>query len=243
MKTHNRVYALDWFRGIAVLGMVFHHALVSVQMAGWMFGRNIPIAFLETDWFFVLQQIFVAAFLLISGICTVYSRSVLRRGLIVSGAAAAVTLVTAHLMPALGIEGMQIHFGILHMFGASMLLYGLFTGKKRWVGALAGIALFALWLYLTKAPQSILTDRIWLLLGFPYRGFYSADYYPLLPYFFAYLAGTFLGPMVKDRRFPQWFYRLRCRPLEWVGRHSLIIYLLHQVVLFGISCLVLYFIS
>jgi len=243
MKTHNRVYTLDWARGIAVLGMVFHHALVSVQMAGWMFGKNVPFAFLETDWFYVLQQIFVAAFLLISGICTVYSRSVLRRGLIVSGAAVAVTLVTAHLMPSLGVTGMEIHFGILHMFGAAMLLYGLFTHKNRWFAALAGLVLFALWLYLTKAPQAVLSERIWLLLGFPYDGFYSADYYPLLPYFFAYLAGTFLGPLVRDRYFPRWFYTLRFRPLEWVGRHSLIIYLLHQVVLFGISFLVFYFIS
>lgn len=243
MKTHNRVYALDWLRGIAVLGMVFHHALVSVQMAGWMFGKNVPIEFLETDWFYVLQQIFVAAFLLISGICTVYSRSVLRRGLIVSGAAVAVTLVTAHLMPALGVDGMQIYFGILHMFGASMLLYGLFTHPKRWVGAVTGLVLFGLWLYYTNEPQSMLSEQIRLLIGFPYDGFYSADYYPLLPYFFAYLAGTFLGPLVRDRRFPAWFYQLRIRPLEWVGRHSLIIYLLHQVVLFGISFLVFYFIS
>ncbi|MBQ3084623.1 MAG: DUF1624 domain-containing protein [Clostridia bacterium] len=236
-RLDQRVFALDWIRGIAVIGMVLHHALVSVQMAGWMHGKNVQIPFLETELFWVLQEIFVVAFLLISGICTAYSRSVLRRGLIVSGAAMLVTLVTAYLMPALGVDGMQIWFGILHMFGASMLLYGLITCKQRWVGGLTALGLLVLWLVMIHLPASEVAVHLRLAIGFPYAGFYSADYYPLLPYFFGFLAGAVLGPAVRDRKFPRWFYTLRLRPLEWVGRHSLIIYLLHQIVLFGLSYL------
>ncbi len=243
MKRPDRVPALDWIRGFAVLGMVGHHALVSVMMAGWMFGQNVNFPILETNTFAILQTVFVAAFLLISGICTAYSRNVLRRGIIISLAAGVVTLVTCWLLPAVGVDGMQIWFGILHMFGLSMLLYGLFTCKHRWVGALTAVALFGLWLAMVEQPDSMLTQSVQLILGSPYEGFYSADYYPLLPYFFVFLAGAFLGPYVRNRRFPRWFYSLRLRPLEWVGRHSLIIYLLHQVVLFGACYGVFYLLS
>ena len=131
MMKKDRVHALDWIRGIAVLGMILHHALFAVEMVSWMFDREITFPILQTSLFWVLQELFVGIFLLISGICTAYSRSVLRRGLIVTAVAAIITLVTGVILPAVGVTGLEIWFGILHMFGLSMLLYGLFACKKR----------------------------------------------------------------------------------------------------------------
>ena len=155
-------------------------------------------------------------------------------GLIVTAAALAVSAVTCLLLPALGIYGLEIRFGILHMFGLSMLLYGLFTCKKRWIPALTGAVLFCLWLAVVVCPGSAYSETVLIAVGITPDGFYSADYYPLLPYFFLYLAGTFIGPAVKEGKFPRWFYAARLKPIEWVGRNSLLIYLLHQVILFGI---------
>lgn len=78
-----RVYMLDILRGAAVLGMVLHHALVSFEI---IFEKSFEILYSEA--FLLLQLLFVAVFLLVSGICTNYSRSVLKRGLIVFAAAA-----------------------------------------------------------------------------------------------------------------------------------------------------------
>lgn len=235
-----RVYALDWIRGIAVLGMILHHALFAVEQVGWLFGYDIDFWVLDTKVFWVLQEVFVGAFLLISGICTAFSRNVLRRGLIVSGAALLITLVTGILLPAIGVIGLEIWFGILHMFGLSMLLYGLFTCKKRWVPVVTGVVLFVLYLAVITCRGMAWADNALAVIGVLPEGFYSADYYPLLPYFFLFLAGTFLGPAVRDHRLPQGFYTLRWRPIEWIGRHSLWIYLAHQPVIFGLAILGFY---
>lgn len=229
-----RIHALDWLRGIAVLGMILHHALFTFEQVAWSFGHDITFEFLTTWTFWTLQVIFVGVFLLISGICTAFSRSVLRRGAIVTGAALLVTLVTAYIMPTVGLEGLEIWFGILHMFGLSMLLYGLFTCKKRWVPVVTGIVLFCGYLAVTTCRGMDWVDWPLMILGFPQPGFYSADYYPIFPYFFLFFAGTYLGPLVRDHRFPKWFYSASSKPLEWIGRHSLWIYLAHQPLLFGL---------
>ncbi len=237
-----RVYILDWIRGIAVLGMILHHALFAVEIVSYLFGTPITFPILQTRVFWVLQEIFVGAFLLVSGICTAFSRSVLRRGTIVTGAALAITLVTGVLLPALGVTGLEIWFGILHMFGLSMLLYGLFTCKKRWVPVVTGVVLFVLYLAVITCRGMAWADNALAVIGVMPEEFYSADYYPLLPYFFLYLAGTFLGPLVRDRRLPERFYTLRLRPVEWIGRHSLWIYILHQPLIFGICALIFWLI-
>lgn len=235
-----RVYALDWIRGIAVLGMILHHALFAVEQVGWIFGYDIDFQILDTWAFWVLQELFVGAFLLISGICTAFSRNVLRRGLIVTGAALVITLVTGIILPAVGVTGLEIWFGILHMFGFSMLLYGLFTSKKRWVPVVTGVVLFCLYLAVYTCREMAWAQNALVVIGVLPEGFYSADYYPLLPYFFLFLAGTFLGPLVRDRRLPQRFYAARLRPVEWIGRHSLWIYLAHQPIIFGLAALIFY---
>ncbi|MBQ7935181.1 MAG: DUF1624 domain-containing protein [Clostridia bacterium] len=239
--SRERVYALDWIRGIAVIGMVLHHALFSLEQVSWIFGDSITFWVLETKTFWVLQEIFVGLFLLVSGICTAYSRNVLRRGLIVTGAAALITLVTGVLLPLLGVTGLEIWFGILHMIGISMLLYGLFICKKPWVPVATAIGLFIIYLAMINLPDTLFSDGMLAVIGLPQEGFYSADYYPLLPYFFVFLAGTFLGPMVQEHRLPERFYTLRIRSVEWVGRHSLWVYLAHQPILFGIFGLIYYF--
>lgn len=240
--TKPRIFILDWLRGIAVCGMVLHHGLFALEQVSAMFGAPIVFGFFQTKLFWVLQEIFVGLFLVISGICTVYSRSVLRRGLIVSGAALLITLVTGIILPAFQIFGLEIWFGILHMFGLSMLLYGLFTCKRRWVPAVTAVALFCFWLAVITCSGAAWAENCKILIGIVPSGFYSADYYPLIPYFFLFLAGTFLGPLVRDGKMPKWFYSLRLRPMEWIGRNSLWIYIAHQPILFGLFFLIYYFI-
>jgi len=232
--TRQRVYALDWIRGFAVIGMVLHHGLFTLETVSWTFDRPMTFDFLQTPWFFGVQTVFVAIFLLISGICTAYSRNVLRRGAIVTGAALAITLVTGVLLPLVGVYGLDIWFGILHMIGVSMLLYGLFTCQKRWVPVVTAMALFLLYFFMVEFPESGYAAGMLTVLGFPYEEFYSADYYPILPYFLIFFAGTFLGPVFKEGRLPEKFYTLRIRPVEWLGRHALWVYLAHQPLFFGL---------
>ena len=242
MAKDNRVYLLDALRGAAVLGMIVHHGYILLE-----FTREVYIPFFYSGLFEVLQMLFVCVFLLVSGICTNYSRNVAKRGLLVFGAAIIVTLVTAGLLPMVGIGGLEIYFGILHMFGLSMLIYALLSPALKkcnpLVISIICLVLFVVYLFLMERwPFAETPWNVGMLFGFPSENFYSADYYPILPYFFVFVAGAMLGRPISEGRFPTWFYDFRCRPLEFVGRHSLLIYLLHQpcifVLIFVISWIV-----
>ncbi len=229
--SNNRIYILDLLRGIAVIGMVIHHSLVSYEI---FFSQRVE--FLYTDLFYTLQLIFVSVFLLVSGICTNYSRNTLKRGSIVFMAALLVSFVTCVVLPAFDMHGLNIYFGILHMFGLSMILYALFKKMFDKIHTMLGVILFALlfiayYLFYITEP----TSNSYLLMIFgvlPNNVVSYGDYYPLLPYFFLFISGTYIGKYIKNGRFPDWFYDLRCKPLECVGRYSLWIYILHQPVVF-----------
>lgn len=238
--TKERISFLDWLRGAAVLGMILHHSLFAVEIVSYLFGRPIQFAILKTWAFWILQELFVGIFLLISGICTVFSKNVLRRGAIVAGAAVLISLVTGVFLPLAGVRGLEIWFGILHLFGSSMLLYGLFTCRKKWVPVVSALAIFILLLITVTFADVGFSMWIRAFLGFPFEGFVSADYYPIFPYFPVFLAGTFLGPVVRDHKLPARLYEVRIKPLEWIGRHSLWIYLAHQPIIFGIVALIYY---
>lgn len=80
------------------------------------------------------------------------------------------------------------------------------------------------------------TPHLWLF-GFTTPDFASADYFPLLPWFFVFLLGTWAGRYVKAGRLPQWFYTTKAPRLALVGRHALLLYVLHQPLLYALTML------
>lgn len=238
-KSTSRVPMLDILRGAALIGMIFHHSLVSYEI---VFGTVVD--FLYTKTFEYVQLLFVAVFLLVSGICTNYSRSVLKRGLIVFAAAMLMTLATCVILPKFGIEGLNIYFGILHMFGLSMIIYALAKKAFQKIPAIVGIVLFSIFFiayYVFYSTEP--TSQSWLFLIFgvlPDSMLYYGDYYPLFPFFFLFITGTYIGKYIKEERFPDWFYTIRCKPLEFCGKKSLWVYVLHQPIIFPLMLAIYY---
>lgn len=232
-KSKNRVYMLDILRGGAVLGMVVHHGLVSYEI---IFSKSIDI--LYTEAFSILQLLFVAVFLLVSGICTNYSRSLLKRGIIVFSAALLVSFATCVVLPAIGFYGLNIYFGILHMFGLSMILYALLRKVFEKINPILGIIIFSIlfiayYIFYRSGPTG--SSYFLMIFGIIPESIESyGDYYPLFPYFFLFLVGTYIGKYIKKGVFPNWFYNTRCVPLEVCGKYSLWVYILHQPVIFGV---------
>ena len=74
-------------------------------------------------------------------------------------------------------------------------------------------------------------------LGFPQKGFFSADYFSLLPWFFLFLTGFYLYQLVQKNHMMEKLFSWRVPGFDVIGRHSLLIYLLHQPAVFGISWL------
>ncbi|HWR64195.1 MAG TPA: heparan-alpha-glucosaminide N-acetyltransferase domain-containing protein, partial [Candidatus Thermoplasmatota archaeon] len=87
---------------------------------------------------------------------------------------------------------------------------------------------------------AVLVDFPWLLwLGFVPSGFYTLDYFPLLPWFGVVLIGIFLGNSfyqnsTRKVSLSDHSQFILSRGLCFLGRHSLIIYLLHQLLIVGV---------
>lgn len=234
----HRCALLDTLRGITVIQMVLFHAMWDLV---YIFGFT-------AEWYlgtgaFIWQQAICCTFITLSGFCAAMGRHTLRRGGIVFALGAGITLVTALLMP----EEL-ILFGVLTLIGSCMLLVGaakpLLRKVPAWLGLGVSFALFALtrdadngWLGiffkpLHRLPAWLYHDYFTAYLGFPPHGFYSTDYFPLLPWVFLFLTGFFLHGVcgssilsVKWRGIP---------PLNAIGRHALGVYVLHQPVVYGV---------
>lgn len=240
-----RIYLLDELRGFAIICMVFHHMFYDIG-----FVLHYDIGYRIFNFLCVFQPFFWAIFIITSGICSRLSRNTVRRGIIVFACGLAVTLVTAVIMPAMGISGAEIYFGVLSCLGLSMIITGIFMpllnrlGKKGSVIGMAVSAVLFLATYdvsdgqllfgLIDLPQSLYNTNYFSFLGFHNTMFFSADYFPLIPWLFLFLFGAFLGKWAKDGAFPQAFYKSRVKFLQKVGKNSLWVYLLHQPALYAV---------
>ena len=233
-----RYALLDELRGLDLVSMMLYHAcwdlvfLFDVNMR-WYAGTPGRL------W----QQTICWVFILLSGFCAPFGRYMLRRGTVVFGAGAVVTLATLVFMP----EG-RVIFGVLTFLGAAMLLTGVLEPLLKKVMPAVGLAvsavLFAVcypvglgWVGLggwkLMLPQSLYANYFTAFLGFYPDWFYSADYFGLLPWLFLFWAGYYLHKAVGRRRMEP-LRRPVCPALGWMGRHSLLLYLLHRPVIYGV---------
>lgn len=242
VKVKQRLHLLDTLRGFLMVNMILYHAAWNLK---YLFG-------VPCDWYggtgkYLWQQSICWMFILLSGFCWSLSRSHLRRGLLVFGGGALVSLVTNLLMP----EN-RILFGILTCIGSCVLLLILLEGLLKKVPAGIGAAVsFCLFLLLrncyygslgfegaviTQLPEALYRNTLTAYLGFPPASFYSTDYFPLVPWLFLYLTGYFIYRILDGLDLNgKLFGRGSLPVLSWMGRNSLLIYLLHQPVLYGVG--------
>ena len=223
----NRIWELDAFRGLCVIAMVVIHFvfdLVSLfGLVDWEYGSVFSFIM---NWGGI-------AFLLISGICATLGTRSVRRGLIVFGCGMLVTAVTAG-MYLLGMAHpiIIIYFGVLHCLGVCMMLWFFFKKLPTWaLGTLGCVMVIAgFWLRTLRVELPYL---IWLGLTTP--TFATSDYFPLLPNLGFFLLGAVIGRILyrkKQTLLPKLNVRNpMIRFCTACGRHSLIIYLVHQPVL------------
>lgn len=223
-----RFDVLDVWRTLAIVLMAAYHFLYDLYIFGVISANQLFSAPLN-----VLERFICCSFILLAGASARFSRNNLRHGLVVLGAGLVVEIGAA-------VAGQTIRFGVLMLLGSSMVLWH-FLGKglqklPGWsVAAGSGVLFFAARWWTGRTAVSV----PWLYpLGFTAPGFYSADYFPLLPWFFLFLTGTALGGWCLAHRENRLLAVRLPGVLTWPGRHSLIIYVLHQPVLYGISYLI-----
>lgn len=180
---------------------------------------------------------------LLSGFCVPLGHRTLKRGAQVFAAGALVTVVTLVFMP----ED-RVVFGVLTFLGSAMLLTGVLEPLLKKIPPAAGLAvsavLFALTYHLDERwlgfgglrlalPDAWYANYFTAFFGFLPFDFYSTDYFALLPWLFLFWAGYFLHGVVGRARMEP-LRRPVCPALGWMGRHSLLLYLLHQPVIYGV---------
>lgn len=247
-KPHTpRAGLLDEWRGIALLCMLVYHTCYDLYA---MFGVPIP---LFSSLFYILLQRFIGySFILISGIACSYSRNNLKRGAVAFSFAMVMTAVTAFVMP-----DQLILFGVLHFLGVSMMLAALLMPLLKKIPLLPGITCSVFLFICTSQvysgrigigrlsfglPSVLFKTNFLFPLGFHNAGFFSSDYYPLLPWFFLFLTGVFWGRVWKEGRMPGFVYQTHVPFLAAIGRHTILVYILHQPVIYLVLFLWFYFV-
>ena len=219
----NRIWEIDALRGIAILNMIFCHFLYDLR---WFYAWKIN---LNSPWLWLPFQGAVLFFLL-SGISSNFSRNNIKRGLQTGAVALLVTLVT-WLMD----NQAYIRFGTLHFLACAMLLTPLL--KKLNSIQLTGFILlfFGIGYYFSQFYVTI----PWLFpFGLLTANFTSTDYFAIFPNLGYYSLGILLARRYYAERrslfaplpFSHW--------LQWMGQHSLFLYILHQPLILAILWLI-----
>jgi uncharacterized membrane protein len=235
-----RYEKLDILRGIAIVLMVLFHLNYILVHIFWIDSLNFSSIF----WLFI-GKIWALLFIIISGISFFlaekkYDNKIVKKYLkyafflwIIS---LCISFFTYFFLPS-----QIILFGILHFFSLSFLLI-LFFRRLRYFNFLFGICIMVFPLFF-----SMRTSLHYLFfLGFLPSWFYSADFYPIFPYFwvflFSYASAIFLSKKEFLETIFWWKYRWKIISfLKFIWKNSLLIYLIHPPLIIGIIYLILKF--
>lgn len=238
LPARSRLELVDLARGIALLAMFVFHFAYDLADFG-LTDIDIPN---EPGWR-IFARLIAGSFLTLVGVSLVLAtrhglnrRAFLKRLAMVAGAAALVTLGTFFAM-----RSSFIFFGILHHVALASVLALPFLRLPGLVVAAAAIIVFALPHFVAHP----LLDQPWLAwLGFSRAPLVSADFVPVFPWFGCVLTGIVLArlglPRIEGSAAADWRARsLPTRLVVWGGRHSLLVYLVHQPVFIGLLMLAL----
>jgi uncharacterized membrane protein len=240
-----RFWEVDSWRGVAIITMIIFHLVYDLRAYGGM-----PIVLHQGFWFY-FQRFTAISFIALSGVSVVlsYSRAlaargsaegmawkIVRRGLHVLGIGLIFTVVMR-----VGGFG-RIDFGVLHLIGTSIICSIPFLNSRRLtlatVAALYALS-YALKFMGVQAPAGV----YWLApLGIEPPDYFYADYFPFLHWFAVFLIGVYLGNALYQNGARKWALPnfeavFPFSFLQLLGRHSLVIYVIHQPILIGLLLL------
>ncbi len=231
----SRYLLVDVLRGLAIVLMIVYHFTFDLN-----YFHQVRVDFYNDPFWLGFRALIVSLFLGLVGVSLYLAtrrgldrRRYLRRLGMVAGCAALVSLGSYLVFPR-----SMIYFGILHFIAVASVL-ALPMVRFHWLNLVLGLALLALGL----GVQHPLFDHPALhWVGLMTHKPITEDYVPLLPWLGVVLLGIFAGRLLYREPLPavaRWHSEHPLpRLLALGGRHSLLIYMVHQPLLFGVLGLI-----
>lgn len=237
MKQHfHRFIELDVLRGVAIIGMIVFHFFYILDFL------NILQNVMYEGGFLILARMVQVLFITLVGVslAIAYQKhkvlGALKRSFYINQwKRTAMVLLFAMIITIITkifVQERYVIFGILHFIGVSIFLLSPFAGQKIFPLILGVVAYF-----LGGIIKSTPVSQKWLLIfGFDVGGVSSIDYFPLFPWISLVFLGIFLGnTLYQDYRL---IFRIQLShaiipSIAWLGRNSLILYMLHIPLIFA----------
>lgn len=228
-----RIALVDFLRGAALVGMTVFHFVYDLEFFGLK-----ERGYSDQRHWWMLATIVAGSFLFLAGasLYLAHARRIRwklwgRRLAIIALAAFAITALTSYVTPE-----RYVLFGILHMIAAASVIGLAFLRVPWWLAAAAAAAIFAIDSHVAIGWLDV-PALSWL--GFVSEAPVASDFRPIFPW----LAPALLGiGTAKLCRQAGWLQVLAIPKLDdrlgsavrFLGRHSLLYYLLHQPILFAL---------
>ena len=211
--------SLDLMRGVAIIMMVAFHFIYDLNSFGF---TDIPLFthWAGTAWRILIVFLFLSAVgisLVIAHSKTLKLKKFIKRQIYLGIAALIISAGTYIMFP----DG-WVYFGILHLIWVSSLIAIFFINLPKTSLLIAAIILISSTL---GQPNFTILSNIFE----QYLPLSSVDYYPLFPWLSFVFIGIYLGHYPHYQK----IFTFRSNWLEVIGKHALIIYLTHQIVLFS----------
>lgn len=233
VSARQRLPKIDFARGLALIGVMAYHLSWDLRYAEFVLW---PI---DSNWGWIAaQKALVSAFIGLSGLSLwlahgygINWHAFWRRWLILAGAALLVTVSTYVTYP-----DAFVYFGVLHAL-ALFALTGLPLLRLRArVLLILGAVIIA---FGAGFHEVAFNEKPLSWLGFWEVPPYTNDLVPVFPWFGVFLLGIACGrtlthPAPRSLLAGAAPWGGAGRALGWIGRHSLILYLVHQPLLLGV---------
>jgi len=237
-----RFFEIDMLRGLAIILMIFGHILWDLDYFGIMPMNNAVYS--------IIQKAVPPLFFLLVGVSLIvaekkmensnpknerkYYLNTISRGLKIFNLGMVLTIGSLLFIP-----DKPVFFGVLHCIGLSVILSAIFLKFRKYNLLIALILIFSGTILAQQYIENPTSFQ--LLIGLHPADIWShtVDYFPLLPWFGICLLGIVIGDWLysgEERRFrmPDLSNYRPIKMVQWFGKHSLSIYLLHQPIIAGI---------
>lgn len=210
----NRIEEVDFFRGIALILMIIFHIFFDLEE---FFNYDIVK---ESIFINLLGKTSSTLFIIIAGISSHLSRNNKKRSLLIFLYASIISFITYLYSPI-----SFIGFGILHFLAFSIFFADYFKKLSAPKLIFLSCIIISLGIYFKKI---IMPNNILFPLGLVSAQYSSLDFFPIFPNLGIFFIGLAVGKIFYKQKKPRLFKDFPIKSINFLGRHSLFIYLIHQ---------------